>query len=334
MSPEDKFGCLFSPLERLESFSDLKASLASGGVTAMYGPDDTQRAHILAAAQRASGRPMLILTATDMLAQRIMEDMNILLGGGCVFLPTKDISFVKSAATSRELSMRRLEALGAAAMGDVKALVVPVDALMHRLMPRAKFVEHVMEIDDGMVMDPEEMITRLVEAGYERVQLVEGRGQCALRGGILDVYSVGEANALRIEFFDDEIDSIRTFDVMTQRSISRRSSARIYPAGEVLLTGDDFLKAAHELEYMLRSRSGALKTDDRQKRIEEEFDLMPVEDFLELAYTGAGDDELPGLDDLFIRKPKKKKTEEKPAKKTAKKTTAKKSSKKTGGKKA
>ena len=321
MSPEDKFGCLFSPLDGLESFGDLKAALSAGGVTAMYGPDDTQRAHILAAAQRASGRPMRILTATDMLAQRIAEDMNIFLGGGCVFMPTRDVSFVRTAATSRELSMRRIEALGAAAMGDVRALVVPVDELMHRLMPRSRFVDNIMEINDGMSMDPEEMITRLVEAGYERVQLVEGRGQCALRGGILDVYSVGEPNALRIEFFDDEVDSIRSFDVMTQRSISRRSSARIYPAGEVLIQEDDFIKAAHELEYMLRSRKGDKETGDRQKKIEEEFDLMPVEDFFQLTYTGDDDGELPDFESLSLDMPapKSKKAEQKPKRTKAEK---------------
>ena len=302
-SSHDRFACLFAPLEELKEFGELISALASGGVSALYGPDDTQRAHILAAAQRRLGRPMLVIAPNDMAAQRLAEDMNALLDGGCVFMPARDVSFLKTAASSRELSMRRIEALGAAVTGRLKALVAPVDALMHRLMPPKAFHDKVLELDESMRMQPVEMIARLVDAGYERVQLVEARGQCALRGGILDVYPVGEPNALRIEFFDDEIDSIRSFDVMTQRSISRRESAQIFPAAEMLPRDEDCLRAAHELEYMLRTRAEGRDEGDRQKKIEQEFDLMPVEDFLQLAYTGAQDDELPELDDLFVNAP-------------------------------
>ena len=86
-------------------------------------------------------------------------------------------------------------------------------------------------------------MAKLSAAGYERVHLVEARGQCALRGGILDVYPVGGPNALRVEFFDDEIDSIRSFDVMTQRSISRRNAVRLYPAQEFLPNAEDRQRA-------------------------------------------------------------------------------------------
>ena len=318
MSIQDRFGCLYTPLDELRHFNELTEAVAKGGVSALYGPDDTQRAHMLAAVQRKLNRPMLVIAPNDVAAQRMAEDMNALLDGGCVFMPPRDVSFLKTAASSHELTMRRIEALGAAAMGDIKVLVTPADALMHRLMPVDGFRDKIMLIDESMCMQPSDMMGRLVDAGYERVQLVEARGQCALRGGILDVYPVGEPNALRIEFFDDEIDSIRTFDVMTQRSISRVESARIFPASEMLPRDEECLKAARELEYILRSGKVELPEGDRQKKLEEEFDLMPVEDFLELTYTGAGDDELPGLDDLFAAKPKRKKASEKaePAKKT------------------
>lgn len=305
MRSDDKFACLFAPLDELNDFNALTGALARGGVFAVYGPDDTQRAHLLAAVQRRTGRPLLILTPTDMNAQKTTEDMNALLGG-CMFLPARDISFLKTAAASRELSMRRIEALGAAATGELKALVVPVDAMAHRLMPKKRFRDRILTLDESMRMQPHEMIERLVDAGYERVQLVEGRGQCALRGGILDVYPVGEPNALRIEFFDDEIDSIRSFDVMTQRSISRVQAARIYPADEMLPAGDECIKAAHELDRMLRTRGDALETKDRQKQIEREFDLSPVEDFLQLAYSNSEDDEMPAFDALKLKQPKKK----------------------------
>ena len=88
-SSHDRFACLFAPLEELKEFGELISALASGGVSALYGPDDTQRAHILAAAQRRLGRPMLVIAPNDMAAQRLAEDMNALLDGGCVFMPAR-----------------------------------------------------------------------------------------------------------------------------------------------------------------------------------------------------------------------------------------------------
>ena len=274
--------CLFTPLKALEDFQKLSNLVQEPGVFQISGLDDTQRLHLLAALMRETGRPLLFVVANDMAAQRVAEDLNVLLGGGAKFLPARDVSFLRTAASSRELSMRRLEALGQAATGEARALVVPADALLNRLMPREEFLKHVLDIAPGMRANPTEMIARLVSAGYERVQLVEARGQCALRGGILDVYPVGMPNALRLEFFDDEIDSLRTFDVMTQRSVSMLEKARIYPAGETLLAGSDALRAAQALKHLLRARASAMGGDDRQKKLEKEFGLIPFEEFLRL----------------------------------------------------
>ena len=167
------------------------------------------------AAARKLGRPLLFVTSNEVAAQRVREDLNALLGGGAALLPARDISFVRTAASSRELTMRRLEALGAAATGEAKAMVMSAETLLCRQMPRERFLQNVLEITPDMRVEPTELVARLVEAGYERTALVEARGQCALRGGILDVYPVGMPEAVRLEFFDDEVDSLRAFDVMT-----------------------------------------------------------------------------------------------------------------------
>ena len=85
-----------------------------------------------------------------------------------------------------------------------------------------------------------------------------------------------------MEFFDDEVDSLRAFDVMTQRSTSHLERARIYPASETLLSGEEYLRAAHALKAMLSHRAGALRGEGRQKRLEREYGLIPYEDFLKL----------------------------------------------------
>ncbi|MBR1820402.1 MAG: hypothetical protein IJ769_02135 [Clostridia bacterium] len=243
--------CLFEPMEGLPAFAELTRALEKPGVYSAYGPDDAQRAHLLAAAARKLNRPLLVIEPNDMAAARMAEDLNVLLAGGARHLPSRDITFLKTAASSRELSMRRIEALGDCLCGGVKALVVAADAMLFRLAPAADFDARIIELSEGATMEPAELMARLTAAGYERVHLVEARGQCALRGGILDVYPVGGPNALRVEFFDDEIDSIRSFDVMTQRSISRRQTVRLYPAQEILLDGGARERASEGLRAML-----------------------------------------------------------------------------------
>ena len=280
--------CLFEPMEGLPAFAELTRALEKPGVYSAYGPDDAQRAHLLAAAARKLNRPLLVIEPNDMAAARMAEDLNVLLAGGARHLPSRDITFLKTAASSRELSMRRIEALGDCLCGGVKALVVAADAMLFRLAPAADFDARIIELSEGATMEPAELMARLTAAGYERVHLVEARGQCALRGGILDVYPVGGPNALRVEFFDDEIDSIRSFDVMTQRSISRRQTVRLYPAQEILLDGGARERASEGLQAMLESGAGDAAAD-RQSKIEREFNLIPFDEFLKL--TGGDEPE-------------------------------------------
>jgi len=276
----ERMNCLFEPLQRLESFRRLTEALAAGKICSAYGPDDAQRAHLLAGVAREMGRPMVVLSPNESTALRMTEDLNMFMGGRARCLPARDVSFAKTAAASRDLSMRRIEVVGACISGEVDILVLSADAALYRMAPPEDFLQHVMQISETDRIEPAELMAKLTGAGYERVQLVEARGQCALRGGILDVYPVGEANALRFEFFDDEIDSIRSFDVMTQRSVSRRSSARIYPAKEFLLTAGQAELAVQRLRDQLERRNAAPARISRQQRLESEFGLEPFDAFL------------------------------------------------------
>ena len=299
-----ELGFLFAPLEELGAFRSLKAALATCGTYGAYGLDDSQRAHVLAGLARDTGRPLLVLTATESAAQRMTEDLNALLGGA-VHLPAREISFLRTAASSRDIAVRRLEALGKAVSGQLKAVVCAVDAAMYRLLPADQFRSCVLHVEEGMVLEPGDMIERLTQNGYERVQLVEARGQCALRGGILDVYPVGGVSALRLEFFDDEVDSIRQFDVMTQRSVTRVASAEIFPAAEIVLRPEQADAMADRLEALLapEAQEQAEPVADRQRQLEQEFDLIPFEQFF--ALDDAGDeDALPDFDSLQAALPR------------------------------
>ena len=271
-------GYLFAPLLELEAFTSLAGAVKDKGVYAAYGLDDSQRLHLLAALQRASGRLLVVITATDQLAQKAMDDLSVLLGGKVALFPAREVAFQRMAAASGELSARRLEALGAAATGQVRALVAPVDALMFPLMPAKTFAKSIIQLKEGDTIAPDRLMDRLVAAGYERVSMVEGVGQCASRGGIVDVYPVGRSSALRMEFFDDELDSLREFDALSQRSTGQVSAAMILPAREIILTQEEREAAAERLEQALTGQL-SLRKKSRQKSIEEKFDLAPWEEF-------------------------------------------------------
>lgn len=299
---------LFKPLEEIGEYRELSAAL--GGreiVCSAYGLDDTQRLHMVAGLARDTGRTLLFVAPNDQAAARAVDDLSALLDGRVALLPAREVSFQRVAAASQEVTFRRIEALGAAVSGELDALVAPVDALLYRLMPRERFMSGIIDIAAGDRMEPADLAAKLVLNGYERVDMVENHGQCAVRGGILDVYPVGRANALRVEFFDDEVDSLRDFDVMSQRSVDRVDSARLLPATEALLTGQEAVEASWRIEDSMKgaiSLMGGVKAN-RQKQLESEYGLLPWEEFEKDVFD---EDELPELE--LIGKPREMKPTE------------------------
>ncbi len=285
---------LFAPLEEMDSFKQLHQALAKPGAYSVCGLDDTQRLHVLAGLARKTGKMLLLVTATDQLAQYAVDDLTTFLGGKVALFPSREVSFHRVAAASADLAVRRIETLGAAASGGLRAMVAPVDALLYPLMPPSAFKSNVIFLKEGMQIEPADLIARLISAGYERVDVVEARGQCALRGGIVDLFPVGRAGALRLEFFDDELDSLRDFDPMSQRSITRVSGAVILPAHETLLTQEQADAAADRLRKALE-KAAKKAGPSHQERVEALFDLPPWEEFSREADEL---DELPSLDDM------------------------------------
>ncbi|MDR3051954.1 MAG: transcription-repair coupling factor [Oscillospiraceae bacterium] len=238
---------LFAPLKGWQPYEDLKAAVSAGGIACAYGMAEGHRPHLAAALLWDTGRPVVLVMASETLAARMADDLNQLLGAGVCLFPAREISFYRTVATSQELAQRRLEALSGMLSGAVRLVVASADALMHRLMPAANFAAHSFTLAEGQRVPLEELTRRLADAGYTREDMVEGKGQFALRGGILDVYPPAALSALRVEFFDDEVDSIRTFDVLTQRSQGRVQAADICPASEALTDGPQGEAAARRL---------------------------------------------------------------------------------------
>ena len=296
---EHQLFCLFEPLNGSEGFCALKNAVSGACVAYAYGVEEAQRTHVLAALMEATGRTLVVVVPNDIVGQRIVEDMNALLPGAAALLPAREVSFVRSAASSRDLTIRRLETIGRLVTGQLRALVLPADAWMHRLMPRAQFEKHIIHVSQTDRLDPRDLTARLAAAGYENVHMVEAHGQFAVRGGIVDVFPVGATTAVRLEFFDDEIDSLREFDVLTQRSVGKREEVTFFPASETLFSEEEAGAAADRLAKLLAAGQGEKPAVNRQREIEKEFDLPPFEDIFALPDDEDGD--LPDAFDLSAK---------------------------------
>ena len=188
-----------------------------GQAVALTGVNATMAAVLACRAARA-GRRILLVAENDLKASRTADDVRQL-GEACAFLPGGEIDLTR-AAGSLESSWRRLEALSAVCTEDVKILCTGAEAMAQRMGRPEHFRALCFPLKPGDRIAPSELIRRLARMGYERVGMVEGKGQFAMRGSILDVYPPSLSQGIRMEFFDDEIDSLREFDCISQRSLA------------------------------------------------------------------------------------------------------------------
>ena len=224
---------LFTGYSALPAWTALFDRLSGPACLSLTGMTEGEKPFFAAALTHAAKRPVLLVSPTELTAKRQAQDV-ARLGVPAAALPSRDVQFSR-AASSRESTWQRLQVLEGAVSGQIDVLCVSAEAALDRCPNVKRFQSAVVSLSQGGRIAPAELMDRLLRLGYERVPMVEGRGQCAMRGAILDVFPPTELDAVRIEFFDDEIDSIRQFDTISQRSIERMQDIRITPASECIL---------------------------------------------------------------------------------------------------
>ena len=227
---------LLDKLSALPQLQELLAALHSSAVTccaAVTGLAPVHRAMFSAALAAETKRPLLLLCADEKDVQRQAADIRVLLGVEPVCLPERELQ-LRPAAYSRQWENARLSALYRMARGDAPVVVTTAAALVQRCLSREVLLAAAFSLEVGARYDVQDLCRRLTAAGYTRTDQVEGAGQFALRGGILDVFSPGEERPLRCEFFDDELDSLGEFETATQRRVLNRRQVCILPASELL----------------------------------------------------------------------------------------------------
>ena len=219
------------PFQQLGIYEELEKRLKKNrGVLLLSGCVDSQKVH--AASSLWQGFPRrVILTYSEQKAREIYEDCRYF-DREAVLYQAKDFLFFHADIQGNLLVQQRVRALQALLTKKEVTVITTFDGLMDRLRPLERVKEEILTIGQDSIVEIEALAKKLVRLGYERAGQVEAAGQFAVRGGIVDIFALTEEAPWRIEFWDDEVDSIRSFDAESQRSMENLEEIVIYPAAE------------------------------------------------------------------------------------------------------
>ena len=220
-------------LKQTPEYQKIAASLASPGPAALFGLPPAGRALVYALLARDLGRPLCIVTPGEAEATHLADDLRTLGAAAAVF-PPRDYLLRPVEGAGREYEYRRLSVLGALAGGRLAAVCVPAEAIGQYTVPRAEFRANTLTLKPGMVCPREDLVQKLFAAGYIRRSQVEGPGQFSVRGEIVDIFPPDMPAPARLAFWDEEIDSISSFDLVSQRRDAALDKIYLSPAREVL----------------------------------------------------------------------------------------------------
>jgi len=208
------------------------------GVSIVSGVSESQKAHLCYALSTHLDLSCIYVTYNEVQAQKAYEDFEWFYGLNVYLFPHREIIFYDVEAVSADILDKRLKVLGGI-INEKKpfCLVLTIDALLSMTLPKEDFIKYSVLFEVGQEFDLQELTGTFTTAGYVREDMVEGRGQYSIRGGILDFYPHLGDTAFRIEFFDNIVDSIRELDTITQKSVGKVRLAQMTPASEIVMDG-------------------------------------------------------------------------------------------------
>lgn len=264
----------YAPLSELAGIEQLKKDFEVTGQPVMIsGCIDTQKIHLVHAAVN-DYRFRLIITGDEAKAREMQEDSRFF-DKSSIYYPAKDFIFYSADVHGNQLAGERLRCIQKIiAAQDNKTnitVIITIDGCVDMLMPLQRYRDNIIHFKNSDIIDTEKLISKLVGIGYTRVPMIDGQGQFAVRGGIIDIFSYTDETPVRIELWDDEIDSIRFFDVESQRSVEKIQTYDVFPATEWILSEDEidagFEKVKDEVEKQLVTLG-----NDKKKKTQQEMD--------------------------------------------------------------
>ena len=202
----------------------------------------------------------IILTFSEQKAREIYEDMKFF-DKSTYYYPSKDFIFYSAGFKGKQIVAERMRVLKAIIEHEQATIVTTLDSLMDKLAPLSIIKDSTIVIDYDSIIDLEAFTIKLVSMGYEKVDQVEMPGQFAVRGSILDIYSLIEELPFRIDLWDDTIDSIKSFDPQSQRTVENLELITIYPATEFILSKSRLQEGMDKIKNEAKDYSNKLRKD-------------------------------------------------------------------------
>lgn len=228
---------LIKTLEENKKFQELTKQISKTGPIAISGLVDVEKLHVLAAIFNETKRPMVLVTYNEIQARKLYQDLKKLIKQ-TYFFPKKEITSYDYVAQSKEIEYKRIDVLNkmylAKQQKEPIIIVTTIEAVMQKMVAKDTLYQNVIDFEVGKTYLLDEIKEKLVGLGYERSDLIENKGQFSIRGGIVDV-GLSEKIGVRIEFWGDEVDSIRFFQISSQRSTEMLKEITIFPAHELIV---------------------------------------------------------------------------------------------------
>ena len=216
------------------------------GIINISGISESRCAPVISHLAKEEGQS-LIITATAARANKLALDLSFFSQKEVLVLPAEEQVFLRYEAKNHDQLIERLKILKALRTGQECIVIAPVSAAVKKIPPHRIFESASMKLTVGSDVDLALIKESFVKLGYERMEIVDTRGQFSVRGGIIDVFTPDAEHPYRIELFDTEVDSIRTFDIDTQRSVDNVQSVEIYPAEQMLVDRELFNDALQRI---------------------------------------------------------------------------------------
>lgn len=234
------------PLKNLNGFEVALDGITKGKTVQITGCMDSQLVHFMNGIGD-NFKKKVIVTFDTKKAEEIYEDLRGFHENAIVY-PAKDFIFFSADVHGNLILKERLCVLGKIAQEEEITIILPFDGLMDKLIPLEIIKENILTIAEGSVIEVDALKKKLVMMGYAHVSQVEAPGEFAVRGSIIDIFTLTGEAPYRIDLWDDEVDIIKSFDVESQRSIENLESIEIYPATEYVITNAQVAAGLEEIK--------------------------------------------------------------------------------------
>ena len=270
---------IIKELENLDKFSEYITVVKNKiSPIVLSGLSSAGKIQLIEASKQNSNKNICIITYNEIQAKNIVKDLKYF-SNNVVYFPKREIASYDYVAESKDLPYERIDTLNKIFEQEKNKrsnliVVTTIESLMQKMISREEIYKTTLEFEVGKTFEQEELKTALIQLGYERSDIVEGKGQFVIRGGIVDI-GISNTQGVRIEFWGDEVDSIRSFSLTSQRSNKMQDKAVIYPSHELIVT-KSLEKVCKQIEKRLENE----ENDEIRQNISQDLELIKSGDYI------------------------------------------------------